>query len=150
MALKLKKHVTNETRMGPTAKKSSEVLQDFASTGSHTAVRGNCCYDKKRYRVTSAVRTLHNQEEAERQTPQCHLYLLLSFSFFLFFGGGGTGRAKRISTRSEKFKRAQIRADDGGATTMAEKKMNGKDCWLKHGALSIFITRRFSGRWLSQ
>lgn len=89
MALKLKKHVTNETRMGPTAKKSSEVLQDFASTGSHTAVRGNCCYDKKRYRVTSAVGTLHNQEEAERQnTTMPSIPAALVFFLSFFFEGG--------------------------------------------------------------
>lgn len=149
LALQLKKHMTNETRIASAAKKSSEVFQEFANSGSHTAVHGNCCYDKKRYRVTSAVRTLHNQLErnAERYdaiyTCCC---AFLSFPFFL----GGTGRTKLISTRSEKFKHAQIRADDGGATTMGGKKMNGKDCWLKHGALSIIITRRFSGRWLSQ
>lgn len=128
------------------AKKSSEVFQEFANSGSHTAVHANCCYDKKRYRVTSAVRTLYNQLERNAKHSDA---IYTCSSIFRFFPGG-TGRTKLISTRSEKFKHAQIRADDGGATTMGGKKMNGKDCWLKHEALSIIITRRFSGRWLPQ
>lgn len=63
-------------------KKSSEVFQEFANSGSHTAVHGNCCYDKKRYRVTSAVRTLHNQ--LERNAKHYHA-IYTCCSFFLFF-----------------------------------------------------------------
>lgn len=142
-----------QTKQQP--KSHQKVSQKFADSGSHAAVHGNCCYDKKRYRVTSAVHTMHNQLERNAKHYNAIYTCCCGFPFPLFMQGlagwnwsrhaqrnSSTHKSERMMEEQQQWERRKWTERIVGSSTKrspyslpADSRAGGsrnKGCWKKY------------------